>query len=248
MEKYSLVVNGLVEVGFALQIGLAAVLFVKQLWRKFPCFTLYSIASILLTTAYYAIHQYRSVYFYSYWVLESIGVMLGLAVVYEIFKHLLAGQPALNKLARRVFQGVVLALGALGAAVIFLQWPSSAQGISNGVFVVEESARVVEIGLLMFLFLFSSVFGLHWRRHEFGIALGLGIFVAVQLTVVTMRAHVGLIGADTLNVIRIVSFDSSLLMWLGYILIPERVASQAELPQRAQLEQWNQAMMELINQ
>jgi hypothetical protein len=63
-----------------------------------------------------------------------------------------------------------------------------------------------------------------------------------------MKTHLGPIAVDVFNIIRGLSFDLSLLIWLGYILIPEHVASQAELPKRAQLEQWNQAMMELINQ
>jgi hypothetical protein len=100
----------------------------------------------------------------------------------------------------------------------------------------------------MFLFLFATVFGLHWRQHEFGISLGLGIFVAVELISVTMKSHVGPFGADTIGFIRVLTMDLSMLIWLGYILVPERVAVQAELPKREQLEQWNRAMMELINQ
>jgi len=229
-------------------MGLVAAVFLKRLWVKFPYFTMYSISTLLHTTAYYALHTHRSLYFYAYWLLEGIGVMLGLAVVYEVFQHLLVAQPTLKELARRIFQWAVVALATAGFIVIVLQWPSGAQSVSSGVVIVEEAARVIEIGLLMFLFLFSSVFGLHWRRHEFGMALGLGTFVAVQLTIVAMNSHAGLVAMDILTFVRIVSFDLSLLIWLGYILIPERVASQAELPQRAQLEQWNQAMMELINQ
>jgi len=45
-----------------------------------------------------------------------------------------------------------------------------------------------------------------------------------------------------------VSYSIIVLIWLGYILAQERITSTAEMPQRAQLEQWNQAIMELINQ
>jgi hypothetical protein len=181
-------------------------------------------------------------------VIECVGVVFGLAVVYEIFQHLLAGQPALHKIAKLVFQVAGAALTLIGVSVLYIQWPNGAQSLSSAVLAVDQAARIVEIGLLMFLFLFSSVFGLHWRRHEFGIALGLGIFVSVELTRLTMKTHLGPIAVDVFNIIRGLSFDLSLLIWLGYILIPEHVASQAELPKRAQLEQWNQAMMELINQ
>jgi len=241
-------VTSLVQFGFLLQLGLVAALLIKRLWRKFPYFSFYAVVSLLHTTSYYVLRQHRGAYFYTYWILESITVLLGLAVVYEIFQHLLAAQPALHKLAKRVFQVAAIALLAAGTTVVYLQWPSGAKSLSSGVFVVEEASRVIEIGLLVFLFLFSSIFGLHWRRYEFGIALGLGIFVAVQLAVVTMNARVGLTVVQTLSFIRIISYSSSLLIWLGYILVPESVAVQAEVPKRAQLEQWNRAMMELINQ
>ena len=46
---------------------------------------------------------------------------------------------------------------------------------------------------------------------------------------------------------KIVAFDCSLLIWLGYLLAPpERQPTPLDVP-KAQLEQWNQAVMELIN-
>jgi hypothetical protein len=113
---------------------------------------------------------------------------------------------------------------------------------------VEQAARIIEVGLLMCLFLMSSAFGLHWRNPVFGIALGLGLFVAIELIRVTVWGQTGREVHDALNVIRILGFNMSLLIWIGYLLAPERASSEVELPQRSQLEQWNQAVMELINQ
>jgi hypothetical protein len=62
-----------------------------------------------------------------------------------------------------------------------------------------------------------------------------------------MALHVGPFLMKAFNLAHVVSFDLSILIWLGYLAVPERVTSRAEVPQRAQLEQWNQAVMELIN-
>jgi hypothetical protein len=78
-------------------------------------------------------------------------------------------------------------------------------------------------------------------------ALGLGVFVSVELIGITLRAHYGNVAMPVFTVARSLSFNFSLLIWLGYILAPERVTIAA-LPKRAQLEQWNQAVMELIHQ
>jgi prepilin signal peptidase PulO-like enzyme (type II secretory pathway) len=113
--------------------------------------------------------------------------------------------------------------------------------------VVAEATRIVEVGLFMFLFLFSSAFGLHWRENVFGIALGLGVFAAVDLINVTMRSQFGSGVAEVMNLVRMTAFNLSLLLWTVYLLAPERATSSAEIPKRAQLEQWNEAVMELIS-
>jgi hypothetical protein len=53
---------------------------------------------------------------------------------------------------------------------------------------------------------------------------------------------------EVVNLVELLGFGCSMLIWLGYMLVPDRITSTSELPQRAQLEQWNQAIMELINQ
>ena len=103
------------------------------------------------------------------------------------------------------------------------------------------------MGLLLAVFVFSAAFGLHWRQQVFGISVGLGLFTAVELAAIAMRVQFGVTITPAFNVIRMTAFNLSLLIWIGYMLVPERV-TRTELPQSAQLEQWNQAIMELIHQ
>ena len=85
----------------------------------------------------------------------------------------------------------------------------------------------------MFLFLSSSAFGLHWRQSVFGMALGLGMFAAVELVADTMIGHVGPASLRRfLTWHAVFAFGISLLIWLGYLLAPgtcnqQRGASQA---------------------
>jgi hypothetical protein len=62
-----------------------------------------------------------------------------------------------------------------------------------------------------------------------------------------MRVQFGVAITQTFNLLRLISFDGSLLIWLGYIALPERATGRTDVPQKAQLEQWNQAVMELIH-
>ena len=229
-----------------LQVLLAVVVLAKRTWRSYPAFSAYvffSVFEAVLTS----VLRYRGIqYFYPFFVCEAIGIVLGLAVVREIFTNLFSPHPALRKLATVIFRMAVVALIVLACAVYFAEH-GNARGFYRGIVQGQEAARIVELGVIMFLFLSSSAFGLRWRQNEFGIALGLGTCAAVELFNVTLITHAGKEAAQIFGLVRPLSFGLSLLIWLGYLLVPERATSSAELPKRDQLEQWNQAVMELIS-
>ena len=234
-----------------LQAVLMFVLVAKKMWQKFPIFLLYSAVSFAFDLGLYLIYHSslpQKVYRYTYWVSETVGLILGLAVVYEIFRHLFTPYPALRRLAKHSLLGSVAVLAMLGCIVAYAQPVGESNHVRAALFAVEQATRILEVGLLFFLFLFASAFGLHWRQYIFGMALGLGVFVAVELVAVTLRLQFGLVARPIFNVVRSISYNTSLLIWIGYILAPELSASPAEMPQSAQLEQWNRAVMELIYQ
>jgi hypothetical protein len=237
--------------GLLLQGALAAVLLVKRMWSRFPVFTVYSVLNFVFSLSAYFIYQSsfgRHVYIQVYWVNEVIGLLLGLGVIYEIFSHLLSPYPALRKLASQIFQTVIVLLILLGCILVYAQPLGERSHIQAALLIMEQAGRILEVGLLGFLFLFASAFGLHWRQYLFGIAVGLGVFVTVELVAVTMRVQFGMTANSIFNIVRTISFNSSLLLWIGYILAPELAVAPTEVPKRAQLEQWNKAIMELIYQ
>ncbi|HEY2115322.1 MAG TPA: hypothetical protein VGJ51_09535 [Candidatus Angelobacter sp.] len=229
-----------------LQVLLAMVVLTKRTWRSYPAFSTYVFFSVF-EAAFISVLRHRGIgYFYPFWACEAIGIVLGLAVVREIFTNLFSPHPALRKLATVTFRVAVVALIVLACTVFYAE-SGNARGIANGIMLAEEAARIVELGLIMFLFLSSSAFGLHWRQNEFGIALGLGTCAAVELFNVTLMTHVSREAAQIFSLVRSCSFNLSLVIWLGYLLVPERTTSSAEIPRQDQMEQWNQAVMELIS-
>jgi hypothetical protein len=241
-----LVIHDVWIIGIALQVLLAVVMLAKRTWQTYPMFTAYVFFNLLEAAIVYAVFGNKSVYFYTYFVFESVGIVLGLGVVREIFTNVFSPHPALRKLATIIFRVAVVGLIVLAGGVIYAQ-SGNAKSIAHAVLLAEEAARIVEVGLIMFLFLSSSAFGLHWRQNVFGMALGLGMFAAVELVTVTMIGHVSPATERLFNLAHGVSFSASLLIWLGYLLAPERAATPVEVPKQAQLEQWNQAVMELIS-
>jgi hypothetical protein len=246
-----LLLANLALAGFVLQFPLVAAILTKKLWRAFPLFSLYAVTNFIQTAGMYALPAAGGtphLTFYFYWIFEGIAVLLGFGVVYEAFRTLFQEYSALRRLAVASFRWALTALVMLGIVVALAQRSGDKSPLVAGVMLVEETARTIELGALMFLFLFSRAFGLHWRQQIFGIAMGLGIFVATELGAVTMSAYFGPVAYRAFALARGFSFNISALVWLGYLLVPERATSRAELPDRAQLEQWNQAIMELIHQ
>ena len=145
-----------------LQATLAGVLLFKKIWVKFPFFVGYSVASFLSTAILYVLYLSSVppiIYLRVYWFSDALGLFLGLAVVWEIFKHLLEPYPALKRLATQIFRGTVVVLILTGCIVIYAQPFGDPNRIRTALFVTEQAGRILEVGLLLFLFLFSSVDG-----------------------------------------------------------------------------------------
>jgi len=229
-----------------LQSLLALFLLVKKTWQTYLVFTAYVFFSLLEAVSLLVVAHNLQLYGYVFWVCETIGVVLSLAVVREIFTSIFSPHPALRKLATLIVRGAVVALVTLAGYVIYAQ-SGDARSYSSALLLAEQAARIIEVGSVMFLFLSSSAFGLHWRQNLFGIALGLGMVTAVELITVSLVGHVRPNVVPVFNFVRVLAFGTSLLIWLGYLLVPERATSNLEIPKQDQLEQWNQAVMELIS-
>jgi hypothetical protein len=230
-----------------LQSLLALFLLVKKTWKTYLVFTVYVFFSLFEAVSLLVVAHNMQLYRSVFWVCETIGMVLSLAVVREVFASLFSPHPALRKLATLIFRGAVAALLTLAGAVIYAQ-SAGAGSFTNALLLADQAARIIEVGSIMFLFLSSSAFGLHWRQNLFGIALGLGMVTAVELITVSLIGRVPPSVMPVFNFVRVLAFGASLLIWLGYLLVPERAtSSSAELPKQDQLEQWNQAVMELIN-
>jgi hypothetical protein len=235
-------------VGLALYGLLAIALVVKRTWRQFPVFAGYVWLTFAMNIAGYVLLKDRVTYFYTYWIGEAVGIGLGLAVVYEIFRHLFSIHGALQRLATLTFRIAAVVLVLAGLVAFFVQSSSNFTSLGRAINSMEQAARIIEVGLMMILFICSTAFGLHWKQAEFGIALGLGFFASIELLAVTLRPLLGPSHSAPMDIARILAFDTSLVVWLSYLLVPEKDSSGAESPKQAQLEQWNQAIRELISQ
>lgn len=232
--------------GPILQLCLAVLIFRRGLRRHFPVFFLYTLAQPIVFLPQFVFYRISyAAYFWSYWCVSFLSVLLGFFVMREVFVNLLRPYDSLRELGDVLFRwsAVVLVMVAVVSAA-----SSSLSGLSRttvAILALERSVRVMQCGLVLFMLLFSSHLGLNARHHVFGIALGFGIFAAVQLIIVTLPA---VFGANQPRVFSLATGCTYLItvgLWFYYLCRPE----PERLPIKANTEsqRWNLALAGIHN-
>ncbi len=214
-----------------LQVGLCFLMVRRNLRAQFPFFFSYTAYQVVsFATLFIVYHRFYEQYFYAYWTSGGISVLLGLAVIYEIFLEAFRPYAELRRLGLLMFRWSALVLALVAVVVAASSSGEHADRVVAGVLAVERSIRVLQCGLVLLLFLFADHLGLSWRHRVFGIALGFGFFAAVQLTLVTLFSTLGVAAEVTLSLLKSAAYTISALVWMAYMLAPQPARRAAVLP------------------
>ena len=244
--SYSLWLGGSVA-----QFVAAGVMLRRRQVKQFPMFFSYLAFQIfqaaLLFLLHLQKHQHYGRYFYAFWTGQAIGAILRFGVIYEIFSAVFVPYPALRSLGGVLFRWSAVVLIMVAALVA----ASDASGNSGGqliasIFILDRSINLVQCGLLFFLFIFSASFGLSWRHQVFGIAMGFGMIASSELAIAAIRTQIGGVADEVLFFVQRGLYDVSMLIWIGYLLLPEfQLKVLSPLPEN-DLETWNQELVRLL--
>ncbi len=221
---------------------LLVVLMIRRgLRRTFPTFFTYVLFQVVGFLAEILSRQLSySAYFYVYWAAGVIGVGLGFAVIQEIFSNVFRPYDSLRELGGILFKWAALVL----VLVAVVSAAGGAQGagprLIQTILVLDRSVRVMQCGLVLFLFLFSGYLALSHRAHVFGIALGFGIFAAVDLLLMTLRVAFPGFAAVPMSLLKSGASCLACGMWIWYLSSPE--PRRVVVDQRARSQEWNFAL------
>ena len=246
---YLLWVTGAVMLVFAFGAVLR-----RKLLYEYPVFFSYVAFQVLSTALrlgvhFLQLHHWASYadYFYTYWETQAIGIVLGLAVIYEIYCGVFQRYQALQRVGAVLFACGGMLLLVL-AGWMALSAPVAGQpGMVTAVLLMERSVRLIQCGLVLFLFVAAFYFGLPWQNYRFGIALGFGVFASIELAAVAVRSHVGASAAAACSQINSAAYSSGVMIWVCYLLAPQPAAQYAGVVQHSDLEKWNQALVEFLD-
>lgn len=230
---------------------LAAVMWRRKLARDFPVFFWYTVMHVVrvcVNVTVYRIYGYGSFeYFAVYWSAEAVDAAFQLALLYEIYSHVFRRYESIAHLGGTLFRWSLIALLLIAAASAAAGPGTGNDALRTGVDILHQGTIVVASGLLLLLFVFTASFGLGWGQYVFGLAAGLCICDSVELVVTVVRNQWGPLASETSSIVHTVAFNCSVLVWSWFFLRRERVPEmQVEVP-RAELEEWNEALAELLN-
>lgn len=150
-------------------------------------------------------------WFYSFFVGSFATTILGFAVLYEVAKS--AIRIPVFKLNPQVFLALC-AVGAVLAVVVSAQTEVTGTIFIRVRILLEVSLRVMQVSILCIFASVSLFFGLLWRRVEFGIVLGYGIYATSQLAIMWLRASGT--ANDVAALVPIVSYCCAAMTWFVY--------------------------------
>jgi hypothetical protein len=236
---------------YVLQGVLLLVMVRRRFYRQFPVFFAYTAFEVCQFVVLFAMDHSAAVsaeeYVHAYGWALAVSTALRFGILHEILAHLFRDYAALGHFGKPIFRAATVALLFAALALAVYTGGNNANGVMLAVHVADRTASILQCGLLMCLFLFSTYLGLSWRNHVFGIALGVGIFASVELIVSAMRAQITL--PYFVDFLTMGTYHCCVLLWIFYLWAPERSTqfTLRVLPE-TDLEIWNQELQRLLHQ
>jgi hypothetical protein len=235
-----------------LQVIVLVVLVRRDLHRQFPFFSLYALQGSVFTAVLfpmYLFHVPGKIWAPTFFVGNALNTAIRFGIVYEIYSHVFNNYAAVRSMGKGIFRGGLLLLLAVAVMVASKSKDNNAYFAMYVFHVIEQTASVLQAGLLLILFAFSAYVGLSWRNYSFGIALGLGIYAIVKLATAALQASVVASGNLYTNLVVMGTFQIAVLIWFFYLLVPEVSGNQSlsSLPDH-DLELWNKELQRLTHQ
>lgn len=211
----------LVQIMWWVPLPMLAVLVAFMFWRHsigfFPWFFTYVLYTVLISILRFVFRKHE-IYGYVYWYSDAGSAILGIIVMYEVFRTVI------GKLMHRGWVNalfpvtVILTLGLtfLRTRAVDTDLNSTMTWIVGG----EMCARIIEVAMFLLLLVFVAVLGLRWREHQFGISAGFGIYAVCALLASTKYYEIGSRFILWWSVISVVSYTVAVLIWLWYFSNP----------------------------
>jgi hypothetical protein len=169
-------------------------------------------------------------------------------VIAELFDKVFETYEGLRNLGTMVFRWATLVMVVLSIASVAALPNPDVRGIVGAILVMDRTVRVLQVGLMAFLFLFASYFRLALADLVFGIALGLTLYGCSDIVLSAARLHFGHDYAAMYSLLQSLAYNCAIFIWAAYIIRRQRMPLFDRRLSADQLHRWNDALLELLHQ
>jgi len=227
-----------------LLVVLAWVLARRRAYRSCPWFFVYVAFGVAADIARFVVGKHPNVYFVAYCITEAGYAVLGILVMYEVYRTLL-GNLTRARWARLIFPGILLAGICLGIA---RNQASAAQlGGRLILYIVtgEMAVRFVQVLIFVGLVALVPILGLRWRQYSFGVATGFGLYSTVMLLGTSKFSDFGTKFKFLWFAISVVAYSLAVLIWIWFFSVPQKTETSSPMdsaPAPGELEQYKKVL------
>jgi len=231
----------------AVQAYLLLTLKKKGLRKSFPFFYMYIAAyaaiTLVLTLADLALGPATTTYFFLYWILNTVLMLLGFAIMYEVLVHAMKPYSGLIDLAKMLFGWAALFLLLASGLTAFSTAGSHIDRCIAATSYLERGLLLMQCGLLVLFLVFERRLGLSWRNHSISIALGLGAIATSSLISTFFITHYPSLSiacdlGDNLIYLGVV------VAWVACFRLPQpQRRNVLDSPSRLIFQRWNEALL-----
>lgn len=217
----------------------------KDFWSMGALLAVHTLtAFILIPLTYLGGHRISHrvaypIYFYTYWVSFALESILGLAVIYCVFRLAMAPLRGLQNLGMLVFRwaGAISIAVALGSA--FTPHQSGIKYLIAAISQLQRTQSILTLCMLIFVCFAIRPMGLSYASRIFGVSLGLGLSATndlVQSALFPGRAQM----SSTADFLNGAVFCTAAFIWMAYFALPEPARRLILLPTTSPFLRWNQ--------
>jgi hypothetical protein len=217
----------------------------RKLRTEFPMFFRYSAFCALgsiVTLLLFILACCSTEYFYVYWVLTVGTMVLEFAVLYELLVNALKPYSALIDLGKMLFRWAAVFLVVAALLTAFATAGSGAGKLTAAVQLLQRTVRLMQCGLLLLFLGLEKRLGLSWRTHSMSIALGLGIYAAIDLSTTYLIDRIPAY-AGAFHIFANLVYVAAASLWAASLARPEPARNNVlDSPSRLIFQRWNEAL------
>lgn len=228
--------------GIALQAVVCMVMGTRGSAKTFPKFFVYSLfgaiqSALLLNISFHGNYRW---YFATYHIGGAVSSILGFFVIQEVFVAAMRPLEGLRDLSVLAFRWAAALMLVIAFLVIANSQSPYAAGLPSAATNLESTVKLMQVGLLLMLFMFSKRIGLSVKTRTFGIALGLGLVASVSMFSAPLGAHLHGSNAALLQLIKATVFMLICGAWVAYFALPVTDEKPIIVPIASPLMRWNE--------